>query len=300
MYNIRYSVLACLMSLLVFEAYSQEPQTHQIYNKQKEAVSFVDMTADLSNYDVVLFGEFHDNAIIHWLQLKTTEALYRNNQNLVLGAEMFETDNQLILDEYLQGNIATNRFEDEMRLWTNYKTDYKPLVEFAKTNQLKFIATNVPRRYATLVSKQGMQVLDSLSEEAKSYFPSLPIKVDTITPGYAEMLDMMKGHGMDGDPMNFVAAQAIKDATMAHFVAQNLPSDGVFLHFNGDYHSKHYGGIYWYLKNVEENQRTMQKDLNIAIIAVFQDPEEVLEFPKDETIPATYSIVVPASFTKTH
>lgn len=294
------SILVCLMSLLVFEAYSQELQTHQIYNEQKEAVSFVDMTADLSNYDVVLFGEFHDNAVIHWLQLKTTEALYTNNQNLVLGAEMFEADNQLILNEYLQDKIATNRFEEEMRLWTNYKTDYKPLVEFAKANQLKLIATNVPRRYATLVSKQGIQGLDSLSDVAKSYFSPLPIKVDTITPGYAEMLDMMKGHGMNGDPMNFVAAQAIKDATMAHYIAENLPSDGVFLHFNGDYHSKHYGGIYWYLKNVEESQRTMQKDLSIAIIAVFQDPKEALDFPETETSPATYTIVVPASFTKTH
>lgn len=300
MYNIRFSILICLMSLLAFEAYSQELRTHQIYNEQKEAVSFGNMIADLSTYDVVLFGEFHDNSIIHWLQLKTTEALYRSNKNLVLGAEMFETDNQLILDEYLEEKIATNRFEDEMRLWRNYKTDYKPLVEFAKTNQLKFIATNVPRRYATLISKAGMQGLDSLSKKAKSYVPPLPIEVDTITPGYSQMLNMMKGHKASGDPMNFVAAQAIKDATMAHFIAHNLPSDGVFLHFNGDYHSKHYGGIFWYLKNVEEHRETVQKDLNIAIIAVFQDPEEVLKFPEAETIPATYTIVVPASFTKTH
>ena len=46
------------------------------------------------------------------------------------------------------------------RLWNNFKTDYKPLVDFAKDNNLKFIATNIPRRFASLVFKGGFEVLE--------------------------------------------------------------------------------------------------------------------------------------------
>jgi uncharacterized iron-regulated protein len=29
------------------------------------------------------------------------------------------------------------------QLWSNYQTDYRPLVDFAKENNLRFIATNI-------------------------------------------------------------------------------------------------------------------------------------------------------------
>lgn len=35
----------------------------------------------------------------------------------MLGAEMFESDNQLIFDEYMQQKISYDRFEAEARLW---------------------------------------------------------------------------------------------------------------------------------------------------------------------------------------
>lgn len=289
-----YLGILCLVALISVEAQSQELRSHQIYNQEKEPVNFGEMAKALRSYDVVLFGEFHNNPVIHWLQLKLTQELFQHSQELVLGAEMLEADNQLILDEYLEGIMDTKRFEAEMRLWTNYATDYKPLVELARKNDLRFIATNIPRRYASLVSKQGMESLNSLSQKAKSHIAPLPIEVDTLTPGYADMLNMMKLHSSEGmQPMNFVAAQAVKDATMAHFINANLPTEGTFIHFNGDYHSKQFGGIYWYLSR-------LNPQIKIAVIAVFEDKEETLDFPEKEEYPATFSIVVPASFTKTH
>ena len=88
----------------------------------------------------------------------------------------------------------------------------------------------------------------------------LPITVDLATPGYQEMLGMNMGHGTGMESGNFVAAQAVKDATMAHFILNNLPPDGLMVHFNGDYHSKQYGGIYWYLKRAD-------RDLTVLTIA---------------------------------
>jgi len=106
------------------------------------------MLKEAADADIVLFGELHDNPISHWLQLELTKDLYDlKKDKLVLGAEMFESDNQVILDEYLSGKILQSSFESEARLWSNYKTDYKPLVEFARINKLKFVASNIPRRY---------------------------------------------------------------------------------------------------------------------------------------------------------
>jgi uncharacterized iron-regulated protein len=60
----------------------------------------------LADYDVVFFGENHNSSINHWLQLKITEALYeKKNGQLILGAEMFERDNQPQLNQYLNGNL---------------------------------------------------------------------------------------------------------------------------------------------------------------------------------------------------
>lgn len=286
--------ILCLVTIISVRAQSQELKSHQIYDQQKQPVTFSEMAEALKGYDVILFGEFHNNPLIHWIQLRLTQELYQQSEDLVLGAEMLEADNQLILDEYFEGLIDNKRFEAEMRLWPNYSTDYKPLVEFARNNNLKFVATNIPRRYASLVSKQGLESLDSLSELAQTYIAPLPIEVDTLTPGYGEMFDMMKRHSSQGmEPINFIAAQAVKDATMAHFINGNLPAEGVFIHFNGDYHSKQFGGIYWYLTRLNPS-------LEIAVIAVFEDPEETLDFPENEEHPATFSIVVPSSFTKTH
>ena len=112
-----------------------------------------------------------------------------------MGAEMFESDNQLLVNEYFEGFIRTKDFEKEMRLWDNYKTDYKPLIEFAKTNNIQFVATNVPRRYAAIVSKNGFSKLDSLSEDSKAYLAPLPILYDTLNPSVNKMLNMDFGHG---------------------------------------------------------------------------------------------------------
>ena len=100
----------------------------------------------------VFFGENHNDPISHWLQFELTKSLFNKHKtNLMLGAEMIESDNQIQLNEYLRGFIREKDFEKESKLWTNYKTDYKPLVNFAKENNLHFVATNVPRRFASMV-----------------------------------------------------------------------------------------------------------------------------------------------------
>ena len=121
---------------VVFSAFKSDKPAYMLFTKEGKKVKYSKMLNEVKDADVILFGESHDNPIAHWLELELTKDLYAvEKDKLVLGAEMFETDNQLILNEYLDSLISQSYFEDEARIWPNYKTDYKPLVEFAKKSR---------------------------------------------------------------------------------------------------------------------------------------------------------------------
>jgi len=277
-----------VVSLLLMSnsAFSQKTP-FVIYNAKGKKVKYKKMLKTLKDKDIILFGEFHDNPISHWLQYELTSDLH-NERNLVLGAEMFEADNQNYLNDYLDDTITFTAFDTLARFWPNYKTDYSPLVEFAKTNQLQFVATNIPRRYANKVYRNDFAALDSLSAQEKAWIAPLPIPFDPELPRYKNILEMMGEHGSP----KLVKAQAIKDATMAYFILKNRKKGDLFIHYNGAYHSDYYEGILWYLK--QEN-----KDLNYATIStVTQDDVNTLEEEHDGK--ADFIICVDSNMTKTY
>ncbi len=266
---------------------------YELFNNKGKTVKYKKLLKDALEADIILFGEHHNNPISHWMQLELTRDLHAEaGSNLVLGAEMFETDNQMLLDEYLSGTIRQKNFEDEAKLWNNYKTDYKPLVEFARENQLPFIASNIPRRYASVVHKSGFEGLNDLSDQVKVLLPQLPIAYDPELPGYKAMIEMMGGMGSGHANPNLPKAQAIKDATMAHFILKNFNRGNLFIHFNGAYHSNNYEGIYWYLK-------LANPDLNILTITTVEQ-DQTDELSEENIGVADYTICVPSSMTKTY
>ncbi|WP_282629412.1 ChaN family lipoprotein [Empedobacter sedimenti] len=289
-------IICILVTFFSLNLTAQELMNYQIYNKKEKKVDFGSMIKELSKYDVVLFGEYHNNAINHWLQLQTTKALYQiKKDQLILGAEMFERHQQSNLSDYVTGKITDKDFQTNTKLWQNYGTDYKPLVDFAKDHQLKFVATNVTRKYASYVAKNGLSSLDTISDEEKSFIVKLPLTIDYKAPGYPEMMSMMGEHAGE-KAKQFVAAQALKDATMAESILNNFEQGNLFIHFNGDYHSKNYGGIYWFL------QREKPK-LKIAVIEILESSGEKLSIldSESENYSATeFIIVFPKDFPKSY
>jgi len=273
---------------------AQNYKAYQFYDQKGKEIKTDKLVRELAKYDVVFFGENHNNSINHWLQLKITEALYeKKNGQLILGAEMFERDNQAQLDQYVEGKIDAKALKDSTRLWNNFSTDYKPLVDFAKNKKLKFIATNIPRRYASQTAKEGIESLNALPEKDKVYMAELPIKVTLETPGYPEMKTMMGEHADGTKVMNFISAQAIKDATMAESILKNYESGKTFIHYNGNFHSKEFGGIYWYIRQKNPN-------LKMAVISVFESENPELKVPEKEYIPTNFNLIIPADMTKTY
>ncbi len=238
--------------------FAQKKPVYKIYKINGHKTSYRKLLKKAKKADIVFFGEEHNNPVAHWLELELTKDLYeKSGKPIVLGAEMMETDNQKQVDDYLSGKIDYKTLKKEARLWPNFKTDYKTLMDFAKKNNLAFIATNIPRRYASKVYHGGFKALDTLSDKEKSWIAPLPIKYDAKLSQYQKMLKMMAGHGGD----NLPKAQAVKDATMAYNIAKNIKEGSIFIHYNGSFHSNVHQGIIWYLKQLKPDLKILTIDV---------------------------------------
>lgn len=312
----RKNLYLILLIALPTLSFTTDKPAYQLYSIDGKVVKYDKMLKELGDADIIFFGELHTDPIAHWLQLELTKDLFTMKTDaLVLGAEMFEADNQLILNEYLGGMYAADKYEAEMRLWKNYQTDYKPLVEFARIHKIPFVATNIPRRYASVVHKKGFEGLDELTDEARNYIAPLPILYDPEVKCYKDMLDMGNmdtpkdtvaseekeapkmmpaGHGM-GMPKNTMEnlpkAQAAKDATMAYFILENWSEGKTMFHFNGTYHSDNFEGIVWHLKQ-------QHPELKIMTIATVQQ-SEINKLDEENEQLASYILCVPENMTRT-
>ncbi|MFM2231173.1 MAG: hypothetical protein RL607_2431, partial [Bacteroidota bacterium] len=110
---------------------AQDKLAYQLFDKNGKKVSYSKLIKAGLATEVVLFGEYHNNAICHWLELELTKDIAAEKQ-IVMGAEMFEADNQKAVNRYLADSITQKKLDSTARLWPNYKTDYKPLLDFAK------------------------------------------------------------------------------------------------------------------------------------------------------------------------
>jgi len=227
-----------LLSLSFVSAIAASAQTFTVYTAADMKPISIDSAAlSLSTANVVFFGEQHNDSLTHVAEYELLQALYKiRQQELVLSLEMFETDCQPVLNEYLAGFINEDRLKTDGRAWNNYTTDYRPMVEFAKLNRLPVIAANAPRRYVNLVSRRGMASLDSLSKEAKSWLPPLPY--DTLAGAYHEkFMSLMSGHGSS----NIYYSQSLWDASMSYSIYRFLKGRKnkrkLVYHVCGSFHS---------------------------------------------------------------
>ncbi len=264
--------------------------THQVFDGEGNVVDLDQVLKASSAAELIFFGELHNNSIAHWIQLQLLKSLHQDDSNLVLSGEFFERDDQLNIDEWFAGKITDKNFEAEAKLWNNYSTDYKPLMIFAKQSKIPFIASNIPRKYASLVSREGLSALEQLSNEAKTYIAPLPIVVDKELPGYVGMKNMMHGSSMNLDYM--VEAQAIKDATMAYSLFEAIEKKQQVYHINGSYHSNNYEGIVWYVKQ----KYPTVKILTIATV----EQNDLRELEETSKGIADFILVLPADSAKSY
>jgi len=240
-------------------------QHYKIYSTASQKLVNIDtVLANMDKANVLFFGEEHNDSTCHVLEYLIFKKLAEKYPGkAALSMEMFETDCQNVLNEYLAGLIREKNFITEGRAWHNYK-DYRPLIELAKTEHIPVVAANVPARYVNMVNRLGLGSLENLDATGKSYLPPLPI--DTATGiYYNKFLEVMGDHSSMGG-MQMFQAQNLWDATMAWSIAGFFKKhkDFKILQVNGGFHSEEKLGAAAQLKKYA-------KKINILNIACLSD-----------------------------
>jgi uncharacterized iron-regulated protein len=268
-------------------AYSYVPQ--RVYDtRQKGFADFEGMLADLTRADVVFVGEQHDDANTHRLELAVLEGLLRRRVSLVIAMEMFERDVQPLLDQYLAGTITEEQFLKDSRPWPRYATDYRPIIEFARTHHIPVVGSDVPRRIASDVSKSGMSALEGLGTDRK--LAARELQCPTSGDYYERFLQAMGGHPPSGDPKaadiqqkndRFYLAQCLKDETMGESIAEafagHTSEHVTIVHVNGAFHSD-------YAEGTAASTRRRMPGRRIAVVSVVPVEDLDQERPDDDDV----------------
>lgn len=238
-----------------------------VNTKSGKQISMAKMAADLAKYDVVFFGELHDTALLHKLELELLREIHKRQKNVIVSMEMFERDVQSYLNMYLSYDMDAEEFVLNSRPWPNYERSYRPLVDFAKEHKLPVIAANVPRSLAGRAVRNRDNFYETLNENetlwtAKEvYAPD-----DEYKEKFIAVMRENAAHGMPGDESMFEKlyyAQCLKDDTMAESIVKAIQpkSRTTLIHYNGDFHSRSFLGT---------AQRVMMQNpkLRVAVITV--------------------------------
>jgi uncharacterized iron-regulated protein len=221
----------------------------RVYDTQRKAFTDLEMMeADLARADVVLLGEQHDDANTHRLEMAVLEGLARRRVPVTLSLEMFERDVQPSLDTYVAGTSAEDEFLKGARPWPRYATDYRPLVEFAKSQRWPVVAANVPRRIASDVARAGRPAVDSLpAADRRLAAGDLQCPHDGYFDRFVAQMGVgghpasASGAAVDSTTERYYWAQCVKDETMAESIAAAFAKQegrpGVVVHVTGAFHS---------------------------------------------------------------
>lgn len=256
-------------------------------NREPELNSVAEAAAELANYDVVFIGEAHGHPGNHLAQMQLFEQIYRHAPELTLSMEQFNRDAQQVVDEYLAGEIGEWTLRKKGSAWDNYGSSYRPLVNFAKRQQLPVLAAEVPVHIVACVGKQGAGYLDTLSDLERSYAAS-ELNIDTdsgyfkkyakfvsgsATHGKSASHDETESEGISPQVLNSYTGQVLRDDTMAETIFWHMEKNPgrKVVHLNGSFHSDSFMGTV-------ERLKLRAPSLKIAVVS----PVEV----KDPTAPS--------------
>lgn len=246
-------------------------KNYRIYSvKLAKEVTLDDIARDVASYDVLFFGEEHNDSAAHYLEARMLEALFQYyGTGVTLSMEMFDRDVQFIVNEYLADGIRERNFTRDARVWKNYR-DYRPMVEFAKTNHLDLICANAPTRYTNLAGRKGQSALMELPEESKQYFAPLPYdtaegkyyeKLMTVTHDAPAPMDTSKKQPVmpNTNAFSMVMGQSLWDATMAHSIARYFAAHtgSKIFQVNGRFHSDEGFAVVTQLKKYSPEIKTL-------------------------------------------
>jgi uncharacterized iron-regulated protein len=266
----------------------------------------------LATADVVVLGEHHDSPIVHQAHHQLLADLYSRHPQMMVSMEMFERDVQPLLDKYLAGECDEAAFLAGSRPWPNYAKDYRPVIEFCRTNKLPVIAANVPRPLASKVGKQGLESVVGDPNAARvvsapddEYFAAFKQqmsdnphgKKDEKAKDEKEKDEKAKAEDKamaDDMVRRFYEAQCLKDDTMAESIARALGEakasgrNPLVVHFCGSFHSD-------YRRGTVERLQSRMPTARILVVSVEEVPDSDSYIRAADGRIGDYVVVLPES-----
>lgn len=208
--------------------------------------------------DIIVVGEQHDDAAVHQLQAALVKAMASQGP-LAVCMEMFERDEQPLVDAFLAGSLTQETLVDttDSNDWGGpgqWNAFYQPIVEAARDAGAPVIAANAARRFVRLARHEGFEKLAMFADSYPDQF-SVPAPIEQ--GDYAERFKAtMRHHGAPGkraagappampeetlDAM--FRAQQVWDTTMADSTVRAQAGHGKALLLVGQFHTDYDGGL---------------------------------------------------------
>ncbi|MGF1702720.1 ChaN family lipoprotein [Photobacterium makurazakiensis] len=249
---------------------------YTIHSPQGDTLPLEALAAELKEADIVLVGEWHGHPAAHLLQAQLFAALYAQNTDLTLSMEQFTRDKQHVINQYLEGEIGEKTLIKEGNAWPNYISDYRPLVEFAKQNQLDVIAANAPKSIVRCIGQQGADYLEQLpAVERKWVANDLTLENDA----YRAKFNASMHHGDEEKTKRQFAAQTAWDDTMAESMVN-------YLALNPNKQIIHTAGLFHVAEGLGTASRIKARnpELKVMMVTPVTEKANVAEGAPDYTV----------------
>lgn len=213
--------------------------------KAGKGLTFSALIDELNLNRVVYVGEIHDRYDHHLTQLAILKALHQRNPRLAIGVEWFQQSFQGVVNDFLAGKIDEETLLRRTEYFERWRYDYRmlrPIMEYAKANQLPVIALNAPSELTRKVSKDGLEALN-VAERAQ-----LPKRITPPDDAYRSRLEkIFTTHATSEKKQlnNFMMVQRIWDETMAQNITRFLNPNPAWrmVVFSGSGHISYDAGI---------------------------------------------------------
>ncbi|MFH2006963.1 MAG: ChaN family lipoprotein [bacterium] len=204
----------------------------------------------LDDDEVVYFGEQHETAAIHELQLWLLRLQTERHDNVSLAMEHFQADEQDVVDNYLDDAITESQFIGGSDPWPNFATYWLPLVNHMKAQGRPVIATNIPSEALDTIYANGLSSplaffnTWNASNPFDASLPPRPVPAwDATYQAYFETGFDYASHGQNWgltyqEALDYFTDLAIiRDHTMGYWIAAHVDdTSNRILFVGGDWH----------------------------------------------------------------
>ena len=186
---------------------------HPMYDlAQEKIITLSEALPSLIKNRIILVGERHSEKVHHQNQLRTIRAVFESGVSLAVGFEMFQSENQEHLDEWVSGKMNLKEFKKVYFENWNFPWDlYRPIFEYARKNRIPMVGLNISRDITRQVAQTGFK---SLSEKQKGKLSEVSCRVDKDYMDFIKKAFGAHAHGRL-DFTNFCEAQLVWDHVMA-------------------------------------------------------------------------------------